>query len=200
MCDYSTVQYAPDGRGPLLMDSRSEDLTSTFIGEAPGLQNIRRTYGRYDWETIAKHKCFIWVPYNASIMSFFEHYTYNVPILVPTKEFMLELKQRWGAIGEITHRQCSNHYPPGSWGKGIYDAPDPNQYNDPASLRHWMNYWDMYCFPHVQYFGCFNELREKLEKTDWMAVSQQMKTFNASRKVEILRKWDAFIRKVQVGV
>jgi hypothetical protein len=199
ICDYVGVQYAPENRPPLLWDSRSEKISHLFMGEINGLQTPRGYYsGRYEWANLVKHKAIIHVPYNASIMSFFEHYWMNIPLFVPTREYMMELKRAYGAIGEITHNQCANHAPPGSFVKnGTFNAPDPNEYDDIESLLFWSQWWDMYTMPHITYFSSIQDLREKLLTVDLQKISMAMKEHNKVRKASALRKWAEFIGGVK---
>jgi hypothetical protein len=198
ICDYVGVQYAPEDRPTLIWDSRSEKITQLFTGEIQGLQTPRGYYGgKYEWSNLVKHKAIIHVPYNASIMSFFEHYWMNIPLFVPTREYMMRLKQGYGAIGEITHNQCANHAPPGSFIGGTFDAPDPNQYDDIESLYFWSQWWDMYTMPHITYFDSIHDLREKLLTVDLQKISAAMKATNQIRKASALKKWASFIEGVK---
>lgn len=194
ICDYVGVEYAPADRPALLWDSRSSKIDSLFLQNLPELALPRQYYGgRYEWANLVKHKAVIHIPYNASIMSLFEHYWMNIPIFVPTQEYMLELKRLYGAIGEITHNQCANHAPPGSFTTGTFNAPDPNQYDDLDSLRWWMRYWDAYQLPEITYFSSLQDLREKLAKANLVAISGRMKVVNAKRKMDTLQLWREFI-------
>jgi hypothetical protein len=130
-------------------------------------------------------------------MSFFEHYWMNIPLFVPTREYMMRLKQGYGAIGEITHNQCANHAPPGSFIGGTFDAPDPNQYDDIESLYFWSQYWDMFVMPHITYFDSIHDLREKLLTADLQKISANMKVHNQTRKAAALKKWATFIEEVK---
>jgi hypothetical protein len=194
ICDYVNVQYQPEGRPTLIWDSRSEKVTQLFMGEIKGLQTPRGFYGgKYEWSNLVKHQAIIHVPYNASIMSFFEHYWMNIPLFVPTREYMMELKTHYGAISEITHNQCANHAPPSKFGTGTFDAPSPNEYDDIESLYYWSQYWDMFTMPHITYFNSIHDLREKLATVDLQKISASMKAHNQIRKVSALKKWAEFI-------
>lgn len=198
LCDYVGVDYRQEDRQFLLWDSRSEKVQSLFLQEIQGLATPRGFYGgKYEWANLVRHKGIIHVPYNASIMSFFEHYWMNIPLFVPTREYMVQLRQTYGAISEITHRQCANNYPPGSFGTGTFNAPDPNEYNDPQALYWWTQYWDMYNLPHITYFSSIPDLREKLLTTDLAKVSAAMKATNVTRKADALKKWAAFMETVK---
>jgi hypothetical protein len=198
MCDYSGLSYTGELDTTLIWDARSERVHSLFAQSNPNIRPVRGLYpGRYDWKNIPKHKAIVHVPYNASIMGFYEHYAMNIPLFVPTPKYVVSLRASHGAIGEITHRQCANNVPPGSFAKGTFDAPDPNEYNDPESLLWWTQYWDMYNLPHVIQFESVDDLNAKLKSTNFKAVSEAMKVTNAARKIDIVGRWKAFMEKIK---
>jgi hypothetical protein len=194
LCDYVIpVEYRGDIPTALLWDSRSELVTNLICDKLKDVKQVRRHYGRYEWAQVARHKAIIHVPYNASIMSIFEHYAMGIPIFVPTPDLMIYLKRTCGAIGEITHRQCANKYPPGSIRPGKFDAPDPNEYDDTDSLRWWMKYWDCYNLPHIQQFETLEDLEQKLARTDFASVSRAMLDEVTRRRPVIQAAWRDFI-------
>lgn len=198
MCDYSGLSYTGELDTTLIWDARSERVHSLFAQSNPNIRPVRALYpGRYDWKNIPKHKAIVHVQYNASIMGFYEHYAMNIPLFVPTPKFLVSLRASHGAIGEITHRQCANNVPPGSFGKGTFDAPDPNEYNDPESLLWWTQYHDFYNLPHVIQFESVDDLNAKLKSTNFKAVSEAMKVTNAARKIDIVGRWQKFMEKVK---
>lgn len=193
LCDYASWGWTGDIQTALLWDSRSDLVSNYFCDRLPNVKQVRRHYGKYEWQQISRHRAIIHVPYNASIMSMFEHYAMGIPIFVPTPDFMIYLKRTAGAIGEITHRQCANKYPPGSWRPGTFDAPDPNEYDDPEALRWWMRYWDCYTLPHIQQFESLEDLEHKLRSLDLFAISKAMHEENTRRKLTIQASWCDFI-------
>jgi hypothetical protein len=197
ICDYHGLDYVGDIDTALLWDSRADKVKALFSSEVPEARDLRALYPRYDWKQIVRHKAIVHIPYNASQMSLFEHYSMNVPILAPTPEFLINLRTAYGALNEITDRLTSSGYPPGSWGKGTFDAPDPNEYNDPQALLWWTQYYDVYNLPHVIRFDSLKELRHKLATTDFKAVSEKMKATNVHRKADILFRWKSFLEGVK---
>jgi len=87
--------------------------------------------------------------------------------------------------------------PPGSFGKGTFDAPDPNEYNSLDSLYFWSQWWDMYVMPHITYFNSLKDLREKLSTMDLRKISENMRAHNQIRKASALKKWAEFIGGVK---
>lgn len=199
MCDYHGLRYSGENPTPLLWETRSEKLRHLFASELPEVREVRSLYsGRYEWSNLVKHKAIIHIPFNASQMSFFEHLSMGIPIFVPTPEYLVQLKFSYGALSEITDRQTRNNYPPGSWGKGTFEAPDPNEYNDPEVLLWWMRYYDQYTLsPYVIRFESLAHLRELLKTTDYAEVSRCMVGANLFRKLEITKRWDSFMDTVR---
>lgn len=198
MCDYMPHSYTGELDTELLWDSRSDKVHSLFTTEIKSIKQVRNLYGgRYEWKNLPKHRAIVHVPYNASIMGFFEHYAMNIPLFVPTPDFLVALKFSYGALSEVTDRQTRNNFPAGSFGKGTFSAPDPNEYNDPEALLWWTQHYDMYNMPHVIQFESVEDLREKLKTTDLNAVSAAMKESNRIRKIMIVQKWKEFMERVK---
>lgn len=200
LCDYTGLKWNPQHPTALLWDSRSERVTDLFCSMLPSqVEQVRRKYGRYEWAQVSSHRAIVHVPYNASIMSFFEHYAMGMPIFVPSPDLMLSLKNSCGAIGEITHRQCANNYPPGSFIKGRDDRPDPNEYNDLDSLRYWMRYWDFYQdWPGVKTFDSLSELGSLLRDDALLqTMSRDALASIAGRKADNQVLWQKFLEAVK---
>jgi hypothetical protein len=159
---------------------------STVTGAKP----MRSIYGaKYDWSALVRHPAFIYIPYNSSSMSFLEQYSMNVPLFVPTKEFLLELALKYGALLEISWNLYFG-LPSGSCVKGVrQDLPDPNDHFNLEGIKLWMSFYDFYRFPHVQQFSSFVDLKRKLETTDMASVSRLMADHNRARKAEIKADW-----------
>lgn len=61
----------------------------------------RMKSGRYRYEDVARAGYVQHIPYNASVMSFYEHYTMEAPIVVPTQDRLMELVGHGQAMQEI---------------------------------------------------------------------------------------------------
>ena len=200
LCDYTGQSYSPSLETALLWDTRSERLDREACSRVPALRALRATYPRYEWDRVVKHRAFVHIPYNCSVMSMFEHYSMGVPIFVPSPEFLLYLKESFGALSELTWNQSCGLKPQGSAIKPYVESgtPDPNLYNDEASLRSWMGLYDHYRLPYLEEFGSWKELAEKLaDDTLLYSTSQVMKEHQRSRANKIVDGWGKLLKEIQ---
>jgi hypothetical protein len=156
----------------------------------------RDSLGRYKWQDLASYKGLIIIPYTSSTMSIFEHYRANIPLFCPSKKFMMELYESYGnqVLSELTWNKIFG-MPPGS----VIDCDserDPNKYNDLKIMSEWIDLSDFYnemWMPHITYFDSFEDLSEKLIKTDLKDINEKMKSSNAKRKVAIYEGWNKIL-------
>lgn len=156
----------------------------------PGVQFIRDAKPQYMHTDIPQAKAVVWIPYNCSIMSFFEHYWLNIPIFVPSEKFLLELYARKAAMSQFSW----NYDHTGSLLPRVgTDLPDPNlREGVPA----WLPFYDFYNrdeHPHVVYFDSWADLKALLETTDLNLVSGKMTAHNIMRKERNIGEWKKII-------
>jgi hypothetical protein len=199
MCDYCGVSSIGADhsvvRPSLIMDCRGPGAVAECAA-ATGAKPVRSVYGKYQWSDLVKHPGMVHIPYNCSLMSFFEHYSMNVPLYVPTPDFLLDLALRHGVLTELTW----NGYfklGPGSRIKGVrQDLPDPNDFSNLAGIRTWMNFYDYYQFPLVQQFPSFADLKQKLWTTVQSDYACLMLDHNKARKVAIKNSWSEALKTI----
>lgn len=189
LCDYTGVSYAPLVDTGLLSETRCPKLDTAMLKAVPNLRGIRHEYGKYRYDQIVRHRAIVHVPYNASVMTFFEHYAMGIPLFVPTPDFLIELKEKYGALHELVYNQqkadAGSFQPP----SGI---PDPNAHGDRDALLYWMRHYDHYTFPHVQKFDSFDALGAALT-FDWKELSRKMAIDNVERRKGIVASWKELV-------
>lgn len=155
-CAYVTPRYHPT-TGPLLWDCRSDSLASQFP-----YPYLRKVYPQYRQDDLCNHSCIIWVPYNVSVMSFFEHYQMGIPLFVPTKRLLMELMGQ-GALGEMG--EC------------------------PGPLSTWLELADCYTLPYVQQFDSIAALPALIATTNLPEVSHLMLEAAEHRRAASQAAW-----------
>ena len=195
-CSYPGVRYHPDLDTILQMECRTPEVIALCKQADPAIQSVRELYKRYEYSDIVRHKAFIHIPYNCSIMSFFEHYTMCVPIFVPTPRFMIELHKAYGILRELTWNGVFGTSAKSIIDRVKVDLPDPNEFTNLDSLAAWIKYFDYFNFEHVTYFDSFNDLREKIHSCDFDRISQKMAIFNAARLYSIDMGWMKILKEI----
>lgn len=128
----------------------------------------------------------VFLPYQASTMSFFEFYRLSIPILVPSKALLLKWVHHYGILWE---RSYGN--PPRPTNLPLTKIPDPNS-NDLEAMGHWMQFYDIYqeeTFPHLLYFESWEDAHNILMTTDLANVAKNMFLHNTEEYYRIKSIW-----------
>lgn len=145
----------------------------------------------------------VMISYQTSIMTFFEFYRLNIPMFAPSLPFLVQLdvehqvvngrvygwpKRFVTAIEEQTGAKVNPAYP-----------PDPNLAYGHAgykeSATHWLQYSDVYQFPHVVLFDNWTHLALLTQTVNLTDISHKMWQFNKKQRLHILKKWDHVFAK-----
>jgi hypothetical protein len=191
-------RLAPGGYSP------SEDHLIAF-GESSGCREaqtkvtdvrfVRDLFpNSYKHSDIAHARGIVWIPYNVSIMSFFEHYRMNMPMFVPTKRFLFALFENGFSLSQITWHTSTvkgSNLP-----RSGTNLPDPHT---SRGVSLWMPFYDFYNeseFPNITYFDSWEELSHKTKTADFSEISANMKSRNKVREILNRSKWSALIHKI----
>jgi hypothetical protein len=207
----SGLQYAPEKGLPVLLGPYRDNLDyPNFTDEGawrhPVLQelaNIDRSskakfhfkrlhelYPKYKWGDVVRHPALVLIPYQVSVMSFFELYRLSIPLFVPSIKLLSTWVRKYGLMWEriyglperVPHSAMHQSKPMGS--------PNSNE-----SLEDWLAFSDYYVFPHIETFDSWPDLVSKLELADLAATSRSMAAFNLKQKAQIKAQWQAIIDK-----
>jgi hypothetical protein len=192
LCDYYGEYYKPE-REDFIYYSKGKfnEITSDKIKHKDDL------FSTHKHNDLTKFKGIIHFPYQISYMSIFEQYTANIPLFVPTKDFLIKLykDKRQGILKEISWNSDYNNTSKSYIDyKGQYD---PNDYLNIEGVYDWLQYADFYdtnWMPHITQFNSFEHLEELVETVDTNDVSNKMKKFNEERKSLIYDMWDNLIK------
>lgn len=192
ICDYTNTTWNPT-KNKFLYSGR---LPINFKEDSV---EDRNKLHMYKWEDIASYKGIIIIPYNCSTMSIFEHYTANIPLFCPSKEFMklLYSKHNNFVLSELTWNKTKNL----KQGSRIdcERERDPNMYDNYEIMNKWIELSDFYnteWMPYIVYFDSFEDLEQKMKTVNLEEVSNNMKEFNVIRKQKIYDKWNKVLEKI----
>ena len=205
---HSHVSGATDKRywdtGSLLFPYGMEQIAlakQKFNANNMIFKGITELYSHYEYSDLASHPALIHFPYQVSVMSFFEHYRMNIPLFVPSLDFLVELDIKHYLISERTWDKI--------YGKGISDHStipkdphfvlhnyDPNDEINKDSVRYWLSKADYYTKPHIQYFDSFEDLIIKLQKADFAKISREMELHNIQFHAQLHAQWSELLTKI----
>ncbi|KAL9645632.1 hypothetical protein ABK040_015847 [Willaertia magna] len=151
---------------------------------------MRQAYPHYKLEDLTIHPGIVLIPYQLSIMSFFEMYRMNIPLFVPSKSLMIKWQSKY-------NNQFERIY--GDPERLVFtpkERYDPNS-NDFDNLNYWLEFADYFVFPHLITFDSWEDLIDKIQnKVNLREVSEKMKQFNIMQKEQLKDTWARIKNKI----
>lgn len=151
----------------------------------------------YALQDIANHRAAILFPYAVMSYGITELYALNIPLFIPTVEFLLSLRTM-DDFQYVAVHYCGN--------MKDQDLPHPllnstqhqkHPYSpespDAAAKLHWLRYADFYQWPHITQFGSWDELILRLTTTNLQAIHDKMVAANHWRAQEFIYNWEHFV-------
>ena len=130
----------------------------------------RALLGQYTYQQLARYPAILYVPYQVSVMSFYEQYSMGIPILAPSARLLTEWHMQYRMVSELTWSLVFGT----ASRKGVIprhpsvpeaEEPfDPNDEDSEAAVRHWLGFADFYVYPHIVLFDSWADLAEKLRE------------------------------------
>ncbi|KAL9644304.1 hypothetical protein ABK040_005765 [Willaertia magna] len=187
--------------GPSHLHVNPHEFFSEVFSKSGGnikLEPIRSLYPHYEYSDLAKHPAIVIVPYQVSVMSFFEYYRMGIPMYFPSLDLLTKLQVERNLLNERTWYSVSNgrRHSPGSTlpkhGSIIDHNYDPNNDRDSESVKYWLQYSDLYQWPHIIIFNDMNDLYEKLSKATpeyYAEISKKMMEHNKVLQERLINYW-----------
>jgi hypothetical protein len=112
----------------------------------------------YSWRDFKNIKEVFVVPYNISTMTLFEMATAGIPVAIPSRSFMHELRSKYsGVLSELSFLQVNRE------SIGTSHLNTPNDYTSPDFYDWWLDRADFYnlsLMPNVRFVGSVDELSQ----------------------------------------
>lgn len=191
-CAYVGERYRGD-RPTAVVWSKPDGFAAEVAASlsAPAV-SLRTALGaRFAWRELYAHRAVVFIPYNVSVMSLFEHYTACMPLYVPEPAFLKQLmRQRPDAVlSQLSYAQIAGRTAtPGSPG-----AIDLNDLRDEQVVDWYLERADFYdpeWMPSIRTFESWAHLDHLLATDDHAAISEQMAVDNVERLARIDAAWD----------
>ena len=167
---------------------RALNATTARTGYPLQASRIRSLYQSFALQDVLNHRAVIVFPYQSSTMMLTELYRANVPMLAPSKRFLLQ----WELDHQFLFERVYGHpYALSETGERTEphtERPDPNS-RDEAALEHWVGLFDIYSWPHVALFDSWEHAAQLMLDTDFQAVHERMAEHNAGEERRIVQLW-----------
>lgn len=150
----------------------------------------------YSLDDFYKFSGCVMTPYHNSTMALFERYASNMPLFLPSLNFLMDnwKKNPMNVLEEISWFKIEKTYP-----QYVYGEEDVNLYLNKKStefnfsLSDWL---DKNWMSNVIQFDSEDHLSDLVDQVDKNAISQKMKEENVTRKHIILSKWKSVFSKI----
>lgn len=162
LCDYlPSLLEKPDETEPrpFPIFAKSDELTQlirTSLG-APWQGKKEALGADHNADKLASCGAIVYIPYNISTMFLFEMATLGIPVLIPSKGFMMDLRASFdGVLSEITFMEMAGVNPPRSLAN---DCPGADAGSD-SYVDWWLERADFYnheLMPNVLQFSSFDD-------------------------------------------
>jgi hypothetical protein len=156
ICDYTQASWQPRYNKNVYFSNRQTEYVKNELGKLRNWASSEEVFGKkFDWGDLQYVNLVFIIPYNVSTMQLFELSTAGIPVVVPSRSFLIELFQHGNALGEISFFQIHK------LDTNLLSEKDPNNFNSPAFLDFWLEVADFYnrdLMPNVFFVDSFEEL------------------------------------------
>jgi hypothetical protein len=95
----------------------------------------------------------VFIPYQTSVMSFFEQYRQNIPMFAPALSLLVTWHQRFKILSPRVYGRPARPLDLiANTSAAFRDIPDPNDDMNETSNIYWLRFADIYTFPHIVLF------------------------------------------------
>jgi hypothetical protein len=139
-CDYTKYSWKPNA-GARLVVCRSDDLAREICKKTGDTWLPFRDFMgfKYSWSKFNNVSEVFVIPYNISTMSYFEFSTSGIPVVVPSKEFLLDLvKDHHSILSELSYFQIRK------LDDSHLSDDNPNKYSSDGFYDWWLDRADFY--------------------------------------------------------
>jgi hypothetical protein len=190
-CSYVAPPYT--GRRRTALVSSSESFGAFVASQlTQDARPLRAALGaRFHWAELYDHRAVVFVPYNVSIMSLFEHYAAGMPIYVPERALLKRLMAEHprDVLGSLSFSQVTGRPAavPATARIDLNDVADPqvvDWYLDRA------DFYDNARMPQIRCFESWAHLDHLLAGDDPEQTAERMARERAERLASIAAVWD----------
>ena len=183
--------YTPGGKEVLVFNFWQDSLSqvsSRFV-----LKSASKPDSHLVLDNAATHPAVVFFPNSVSSYQFVELYSLSIPLFVPSMRMLLTKRPVSVDRTLAGDAYCQN----GALDSVMGAHPDSNHPYSPSveggvdaeAEAYWLQFSDVFQFPHVVYFEDFADLGKKLEQTDLVNIHKLMVKENAKRKELLLQNW-----------
>lgn len=183
--------YSSEGKEVLVFNFWQDSLaqvSTKFV-----LKSANKPDSHLVLNNAANHPAVVYFPNSVASYLFVELYSLAVPLFVPSMTLLLS--QRLASVDRTLSGDayCKNAdldsvMSPHPASNHPY-SPSVEGSKDAEAEAYWLQFSDIFHFPHVVYFDDFADLGKKLEKVNFDGIHNLMVKENLKRKEELVQNW-----------
>ncbi len=187
VCEYTNFHFNSEGSKNLVL-ARDPILTKHVREVTRGnWVPFREVMGQnYSWRDFKEVKEVFVVPYNISTMTLFEMATAGLPVAIPSRSFMQQLRNDYaGVLSELSFLQVNG-------GKvESQHINSPNDYNSPTFYDWWLDRSDFYnlsLMPNVRLVDSLKDLEQPSVRYQFANQTSYNEMINSRNDQVVLRR------------
>eukprot|EP00658_Telonema_sp_P-2_P002063 TRINITY_DN10785_c0_g2_i1.p1 TRINITY_DN10785_c0_g2~~TRINITY_DN10785_c0_g2_i1.p1 ORF type:complete len:506 (+),score=34.67 TRINITY_DN10785_c0_g2_i1:878-2395(+) len=189
---------SPDNLGlawahPILqsLDRERADYIVKNVKMVPEFERLGYLYPHYETSDLVNHPCVVLLPYQISVISFFEFYRMNIPLFVPSKKLLISWHMEHNTLWERSYGHPAHLMP-------AEETAMPDPYSDRLEdLEYWIGLSDWYQYEHVIQFDSWTHMLDLYFSTDLSAIRFKMAEVNRRESDQLVHAWRAVLAKVK---
>ena len=183
--------YSPEGKEVLVFNFWHDSLSKASARFV--LKSASKSDSHLVLDNAANHPAVVFFPNSVSSYLFVELYSLSVPLFVPSMKMLLTERPvvmertlagdtycRNGALDSVMGAHPASNHP---------YSPNVEGDTDQEAEAYWLQFSDVFQFPHVAYFKNFDDLGKKLEQANFVKIHKLMVKENVKRKEELTQNW-----------
>jgi hypothetical protein len=182
---------------PLVLAAQQANLPFIF-------REYRQALGEnYLYSDLVRYPAILYIPYQVSIMSFYEQYNMGIPLLAPSlalltqwhMEYLIVSERTWDTVLQNSPKQSSAISRHAS--VNITEEPfDPNDEFNKDAVSYWLSFSDFYHFPHIILFDSWQDAVNKLATIDLEDISRKMLQHSQLVEKELVKTWGKIFKDI----
>ncbi|OLQ11086.1 hypothetical protein AK812_SmicGene5189 [Symbiodinium microadriaticum] len=156
---------------------------------------VTRALTDKQFSTFAQFRAVVLWPYDMDLITFYEFYSMNMPIFMPSSLQKYLFQQDHGAYD---YRWDRRKVKPGQ--RQLWPDTDatPFQERSLEAVHQILGFTDYFRFPHVLYFESIPDLLKRLPETKFFDVTQAMAAFNQDALMQTSATWRTLMGRLNV--
>lgn len=185
LCEKESGEWIGGQPFGVILSKDKNLITQIEIQTESKFKDIAHLGEPYKWENLLDLNEIFVIPQNISTMSLFEFATAGIPVAIPSRRWILNLKKSgYGILGELTFHELYHLDPPES------DLA-PTNYKSNKYLDWWLDradFYDEFLMPNVRIVDSYAELKEGPSKVKLLGKNYWKQIHSRNNHIYQLRK------------